>query len=85
MRIKNAWIKTKNTDEDSLIVYSYLRWSKGWNHLMFMQGEKLVFKVWLKKTDFKTKFEAAKSVGIRLVDEEGWNEFKKKETKKYGR
>jgi len=72
MELKNAWIKHKGIEQDSLIVYSYLRWSEGWNHLMFCQGERLVFKVWLKRTNFKTKFEAAKSVGIRLVDEEGY-------------
>jgi len=65
--IKIAWIETKNTEERSLIGYSKVEYCG--NHLMFYLGEDLVFKVWLKRENYKDIFEASKSVGIYLPDE----------------
>lgn len=61
MKIINAWIKTQNTEEPSLIECDSVNMK--YNHLFFYLKKEMVFKVWLRK-EYKTLEDALKDVGI---------------------
>lgn len=61
MKIINAWIKTQNTEEKSLIWGDFVVMQN--NHLLFYLKKKIIFKVWLRK-EYKTLEDALKDVGI---------------------